>query len=138
MKQNVPIAEIMTVDLITLNPKQTLYEAEDLFRKHKIRHIPVVDGKKLLGVLSYSDLLKISYADVNDDEDSVSSIVYDMYSISQIMAKTLVTVSPNETIKEVTQTLAKHSFHSLPVVEKEELKGIITTTDLLNYFLEQY
>lgn len=138
MKQNVPIAQIMTVDLVTLNPKQTLYEAEDLFRKHKIRHIPVVEGKELLGILSYSDLLKISYADVNDEEDTVSSIVYDLYTIPQIMAKSLVTVPPEASIKEVTQVLANHSFHSLPVVEKEELKGIITTTDLLNYFLEQY
>lgn len=138
MKQRVPISQIMSTDLITLEPTDSLYDAEKLFKKHNIRHIPIAEGHKLMGVLSYSDLLKISYADVNEVDDTVASIVYDMFTIPQIMAKVLVTVPPSSTIKEVTEVLAKQSFHSIPIVEGEELVGIVTTTDLLNYFLEQY
>ncbi len=91
MKQRVPVSQIMTKELITLNLKQSLYEAENLFKKHKIRHIPVVENQKLLGVLSYSDLLKISYADVEESDDAedvpVSAVVYDVFTISQVMTK---------------------------------------------------
>lgn len=138
MKQRVPVSQIMAKDLVTLNPTQTLYEAESLFKKHKIRHIPVVEGKKLVGMLSYSDLLKISYADVTDDEERVESVVYDMFTIPQVMAKVPLSVEPETTIKEVAEILSKQTFHSLPVVENEELRGIVTSTDLINYLLEQY
>ncbi|HNQ26688.1 MAG TPA: CBS domain-containing protein [Aquaticitalea sp.] len=138
MKQRVPVSQIMSTDLVVLNPIQTLYDAEKLFKKHGIRHIPVVDGNKLVGVLSYSDLLKISYADVTETEEEVEAIVYDMFTIPQVMAKVLVTAHPETTIKEVIEILAKHTFHSLPIVDGEKLVGIVTTTDLLKYFLEQY
>lgn len=138
MKLTVPIAQIMSKDLKTLTTKQTLYEAESMFKKHKIRHIPVVDGNKLVGVLSYSDLLKISYADVTEGEEDVEAVVYDMFSISQVMAKVPVTVTSDTSIKEVIKILINQTFHSIPVVEKNgDLVGIVTTTDLLKYFLEE-
>lgn len=142
MKQRIPVSQIMTKDLITLNVSNTLYDAEKLFKNHKIRHIPVVEDKKLLGVLSYSDLLKISYADVEEAEDvetdGVSAVVYDIFSISQVMTKSPMIVEPNTTIKEVVEILTEQSFHSIPVVENGELKGIVTTTDILKYLLKQY
>ena len=139
MKLDVTVAQIMSKNLKTLTTKQTLYEAESMFKKYGIRHIPVVDQDKLVGVLSYSDLLKISYADVTEGEEDVESVVYDMFSISQVMAKVLVTVTSETPIREVIRILAKQTFHSLPVVENSgELVGIVTTTDILNYFLEEY
>ncbi|WKW47157.1 CBS domain-containing protein [Myroides sp. JBRI-B21084] len=139
MKQRVPVSQIMTTNLETLTINQSLYEAEKMFKKHGIRHIPVVEGKKIVGVLSYSDLLKISYADVTEGEEDVEAVVYDMFTIPQVMAKTPLTVTSETTVKEVVEILSKETFHSLPVVENDgELVGIVTTTDLLNYFLEQY
>ncbi|WP_419868675.1 CBS domain-containing protein [Chryseobacterium sp. CT-SW4] len=137
MKQRVPVSQIMSTKLITLNTTNTLYDAEKLLKENNLRHLPVVDGKKLIGIISLSDLLKISYTDVTDS-DEVETVVYETYTIPQIMAKTLVTTPPSANIKEVTELLSKHSFHSVPVVENGELKGIVTTTDLLNYFLDQY
>lgn len=144
MKQRVPVSQIMTKELITLHLSQSLYDAENLFQKHKIRHIPVVENEKLLGVLSYSDLLKISYADVEESESesedtaSVSYVVYDMYSIAQVMTKSPVIAEPETTIKEVVEILAEQSFHSIPIVEDGKIKGIVTTTDILKYLLQQY
>lgn len=134
----VPVSDIMTKDLIVLNPAQSLYEAEALFKKHKIRHIPVVESKKLLGILSHSDLLRISFADLTDEEDYVESVAYDMYTIDQVMAKAPITVNVDATVKEVAEVLSQQSFHSLPVVENDELVGIVTTTDLINYMLKQF
>lgn len=131
MKQRVPISQIMTTELILLNLTDDLYKAEKLFKKHKIRHLPVVSGKKIVGILSYTDLLRISYADVVDeDDDTVGSIVYDMFTVPQVMAKTPEVISSEATVKEVAEILSKREFHALPVVDNGDLVGIVTTTDL--------
>ena len=138
MRQRVPVSQIMSKELVTLTPDQSLYEAERLFKKHHIRHIPVVEGDKLIGIVSYSDLLRISFADMTDGEEEVTSVVYDMYTIPQIMAKTPLTVTADTSIKEVAEILAAQSFHSIPVVDNGKLVGLVTTTDLIKYLLEQY
>ena len=138
MKQKIPVSQIMTKELVTLNTTQSLYDAERLFKEYNIRHIPVVEGDKILGVLSYSDLLRINFADVTEGEEDVSSVVYDMYTIPQIMAKAPITVQASTNVKEVAEILTTQSFHSIPVLDGEKLVGIVTTTDLIKYLLEQY
>lgn len=137
MKKRTPISKIMTTDVITLNIIDTLETAKELFSKHNIKHIPIVQNKEVIGILSYSDMLRISYAEVSDDDSSVDTFVYDMYTIKQVMAKNLFMVPPNSTIKDVAKMLNEKEFHALPVVEDNELVGIVTTTDLINYLIEQ-
>ncbi len=139
MKQRVPVSTIMSKNLIKLNLTDDLTKAEELFKKHPIRHIPVVNGNKILGMLSYTDMLRISYADaIDEDETNVEVTVYNMFSLEQVMARDLVTVSPDTSIKEVAEILAKREFHALPVVEGDLLVGIVSTTDLIKYLIEQY
>lgn len=138
MKTIPPISGIMSVKIITLKRDDDLETAEHLFKKHKIRHIPVVDGDAIIGMLSYTDLLRISFADaVDEDEENIESLVYNMFTIEQVMAKNVVTVASDTSIKEVAEILAKKEFHALPVVDKGRLVGIVTTTDLIKYLLVQ-
>uniref|UniRef100_UPI0040497EC5 CBS domain-containing protein n=1 Tax=Gelidibacter sp. TaxID=2018083 RepID=UPI0040497EC5 len=139
MKKREPISTIMTTNVITLNNNDTLETAEKLFKKHKIRHIPVVSGQTIKGMLSYTDLLRISFADaVDEDSDIVDTVVYNMFDIEQVMAKNLVSVSSTTTIKEVAEVLASKEFHALPVIDDNKLVGIVTTTDLIKYLIAQY
>jgi len=139
MNKRTPISEIMTTLVITLNHKDGLETAEMLFKTNKIRHIPVIKGDAIIGMLSYTDLLRISFADaVYDDEETIDTIVYNMFTIEQVMVKKLISVSSTTTIREVAGILSKKEFHALPVIDNEKLVGIVTTTDLLNYLLEQY
>ncbi len=139
MKQKVPVSSIMTKDVIKLNLSDDLTKAEKLFKKHHIRHIPVVKGNKIVGMLSYTDLLRISFADaVDEDEMDIDVTVYNMFSVEQVMARNLVKVAPETTIREVAEILSKREFHALPVVEDELLVGIVTTTDLIKYLIDQY
>ena len=139
MKKREPISTIMTTNVITLNNNDTLESAEKLFKKHKIRHIPVVSGQTIKGMLSYTDLLRISFADaVDEDTDTVDTVVYNMFDIEQVMAKNLVSVSSTTTIKEVAEVLASKEFHALPVIDDNKLVGIVTTTDLIKYLIAQY
>ncbi len=133
----VPISAIMATDLVTLKKTDGLDKAEHLFKKHRIRHIPVVDGKSIIGMLSMNDLLRISFADgAYREEENVSSSIYEMFTIPQLMRSTLTTVSPDNSIKEVAKIFVKSEYHSLPVVKGDELVGIVTTTDLINYLLK--
>ena len=139
MKKNVPVSTIMTTNVIKLNVTDDLTKAESLFKKHHIRHIPVVSGNAIVGMLSYTDLLRISFVDaVFDDEEIVDATVYNMFSIDQVMAKNLIKVSPDTTIKEVAEILSQREFHALPVVLDELLVGMVTTTDLIKYLIDQY
>ena len=138
MKKRTPVSEIMTSDVITLNYSDNLATAEHLFRTNVIRHIPVVSGSSIVGMLSYTDLLRISFADSVSDQGEVESVVYDMFTIEQVMAKNLISVNSTNTIKEVAEILSKQEFHALPVVDGEVLVGIVTTTDLINYLIEQF
>lgn len=139
MKQRVPVSTIMTKNVVKLNLSDDLTKAENLFKKHHIRHIPVVSSNTIVGMLSYTDLLRISFADaVFDDEEVVDSTVYNMFSVEQVMAKNLISISPDTTIREAAEILASKEFHALPVCEGDLLVGIVTTTDLIKYLIEQY
>jgi len=138
MRNDTLISTIMSTDIIALNRDDNLETAELLFKRHKIRHIPVVKEDVVVGILSYTDLLRISFADaVDDTESEIETLVYNMFTIDQVMAKNVVTVSSKATIKEVAEILAKKEFHALPVVDDGCLVGIVTTTDLINYLLKQ-
>lgn len=139
MRQQVPVSTIMTKNIIKLTISDDLTKAESLFKHYKIRHIPVVNGETIIGMLSYTDLLRISFADaIDDDEEVVDTTVYNMFTVEQVMAKKLITITPDTTIKEAAQILATKEFHALPVCEDHLLVGIVTTTDLIKYLIDQY
>ncbi|WP_456437118.1 CBS domain-containing protein [Psychroserpens sp.] len=139
MKKRAPVSTIMTKNIIALNRTDDLETAEKLFKQHHIRHIPVVSGDVIIGMLSYTDLLRISFADaLSEDETEVDTVVYNMFTLEQVMTKNVVTVNPETTIKEVAEILTKNEFHALPVVDGGELVGIVTSTDLINYLLDQF
>jgi CBS domain-containing membrane protein len=138
MIRTAPVSDIMSKNIIALTREDNLERAEKLFKQHKIRHIPVVQGETVIGMLSYSDLLRISFSEVADDEHNIDSVVFDMFTIEQVMTKSVISIASNTSIKDAAEILAKQEFHALPVVDLGILIGIITTTDLLNYFVKQY
>ena len=136
MNKNEPISNIMTTELITLSFSDTLYSAEKRMKVNHIRHIPVVDEEKLVGLLSLSDLKRISFIDAYSQVGTEDTPVYNMLSIKDMMIKKPLTVSPDNSIFLVTEIFTHKEFHSLPVVADGKLVGIVTTTDLLNYFIK--
>ena len=139
MIEQAMVSTIMTRDMITVNYKDDLESAEHLFKTHKIRHIPVVKGNELKGMISYTDLLRISFADaIGEDEMSIDSVVYNMFTIEQVMVKSVVTMPSTSSIKEVAELLTRRNFHAIPIVDDDKLVGIVTTTDLLKFLLSQF
>lgn len=139
MKRNEPISKIMSTNVISLTLNNSLLDAEQLFKSYKIRHIPVVEQKDIIGILSLTDLQRISFANnFGEAEFNADTVVYEMLGVEQVMVKNPIAIRSDKTIKEVAEILSQNEFHALPVVEDHELIGIVTTTDLLYYLLEQY
>ena len=127
----------MTTDVVTLNINDSLTKAEGLFKEYNIRHIPVVSGNKIIGMLSYSDLLRIGVPD--EEEDKVVSMVYDMYTLEQVMTKNVKTLYHTDFIKTAALVFVESEFRALPIVdEKENVVGILSTTDLIKFLLAQF
>lgn len=139
MKKREPIRNIMTPNPIVLHLNDGLSQAEILFRKHKMRHLPVVKGEKAVGIISMTDLARISFVDSYDPADfNVDTSVYELFSLEQIMVRNPKCIHPNDTVKDAAEHFLSAEYHALPVVENDKLVGIVTTTDLIQYLLEQY
>lgn len=89
MKKREPVSHIMTPDPYVLNLNDGLSHAEILFKKHTVRHLPVVSGDEIVGILSKTDLARISFVDSYDPNDfSIDTSVYSLFSLEQIMDRT--------------------------------------------------
>ena len=137
MKNNVPVSQVMTKNILRLNFTDDLATAEKIFKKNHIRHLPVVDKGSIVGMISSNDLLRISFADaVGPDGQEIESSVYDMFSIEQIMTSKVISIPSSTSLEDTARLFLKHEFHALPVVDNDKLVGIVTTTDVIRFFLE--
>jgi len=138
MKKREKISTIMTQDVLAVDINDTLQKVNSIFNKNKIRHLPVTSHCSLVGMISLTDILRISFGNIfGEDQTGVDEAIFDMLSINQVMKHSPVTVSSDQTITEAAQILADREFHALPVTNNKELVGIITTTDLIKYFIHE-
>jgi CBS domain-containing protein len=138
MKRNERITKIMTNSPTCVQLGQKLSEVHQVMSKGGFHHVPVVDGKKLVGILSSTDLLRVSY-EHGRDARQVDAVLDHTVSIQQLMQSDMVTLKEDQTVRDAIGHFSKGQFHSLPVVDGAgHLAGIVTTTDVMQYMLEQY
>lgn len=138
MKKRVPVSTIMTQHLITAEVNDDLRHVSRLFKENHIRHLPIVSGKKLVGIISKSDIMRLSFGDIFEGQDNAGNAVFDMLTLEQVMSKNPLVISEDENIKDVAEKFTNVEFHALPVVKDEKVVGIVSTTDLIKYLIEQY
>ncbi|MFV9551917.1 HPP family protein [Algibacter sp. PT7-4] len=136
MRPYIPVSTIMVKNIIALTPREDLERAELLFNRYKIKHIPVMSHGVIVGMLSFTDLMRISFAETSANQNTIDSVVYNSFTIEQAMVKNVVTITSDTSIKEAAKILAEREFHALPIVDNGDLVGIITSTDLLNYLVK--
>ena len=139
MKKNESITKIMSANITTVQLGQPLSDVRKLMCNAHFHHIPVVDGKKLVGLVSFTDLMKINVLISGADERTVDTIIDQQFTIADIMSSNLTFIRQTETVRQAAELLSKGHFHSLPVVDDDEnIVGIVTTTDLIHYLSDQY
>ena len=133
---DIPISELMTKQVIYLSSFDGLEVAEKTMKKNHIRHLPILNEGKMTGILSLTDLQRVSFANtLSETDENMGSMIYDMFTIEQIMTHHPVFVDVNDGIIKVLHILSENEFHALPVLDDDELVGIITSTDVIKYFL---
>lgn len=120
---NEPISSIMTTDLLTVSPNDSLSHVRQILTKHRIHHVPVVENKKLMGLVTTYDLFKLSY---HPDE-------LDNIKVSEVMTKKLATLEPHDKVGSAAEIFLEHLFHAVPIVKNGELVGIVTSFDVMKY-----
>jgi CBS-domain-containing membrane protein len=139
MKKREPVSEIMTKSVISVNKdNNNLRDVKNIFHKENIRHLPVNDGQKIIGIISKNDLMRLSFGSMFDNQENADEAVLDMLSIDQVMTHNPQTADSSTEIREIAQMLIDGGFHSLPIVDDGKTVGIVTSTDVMKYFLAQY
>lgn len=128
----------MTQHVLSVKEEDSLQDVLALFRKHKFRHLPVTKGNEVSGIISSTDINRLSFGALFDNQEGADAAILDMLSIPQVMSSKPEVVAAETPIREVAEIFATKGFHALPVVEGKELKGIVTTTDVIRYMLDQY
>jgi CBS domain-containing protein len=139
MKKNDPVTKIMSTNVAVVQEGRPLSEVRKTMCDLHIHHVPIVNGKKLVGLVSFTDLMKINMVINGADERSIGTIIDQQFKIADIMSSQLTTIKNTETIRHAAELLIRGHFHSLPVVDEVgNIVGIVTSTDLIRYLNEQY
>ena len=140
LKKNESVTHIMTKDLQTITVKTPLSEVGKIFANSLFHHLPVISGSKLVGMLSFTDLMRVSFKDSFgvSAEQAVYELLDHTLSVEQVMTQNVTTISTKQTIREAAEILVDSKFHALPVVDDGELVGMVTSADLLKHLLDQY
>jgi len=117
------VREIMSRRLVTVTPDTPLSEARHLLAEHRIRRLPVMIGRRLVGIVSDRDLRSAGAS-------------RDWTPVAQIMTRRVVTVTAQTRVDEAARIILDGRFGGLPVVDGDELTGIVTETDLLRAFVD--
>ena len=137
MKKRATVDKIMTEHPHTVNLTNSVRDVANLFRENNYHHLPVVSGDKLIGIISKTDIERISFFS-GKTEEHANTTIYDVVSIDEIMTKNVEAVQKTDTIRSAAEILSSGSIHALPVLEDEKVCGIITTTDVIKFVLDLY
>jgi CBS-domain-containing membrane protein len=127
------VTQIMMGSPVTLGPEDTLDLANDVISLGRIRHIPVVDAGRLVGLLSERDLMGAAASHVFRLKQKSKSALLKSVLIRDVMKKRVVTVTPETSIKDAAHLMADKKIGCVPVVTDGAIVGLVTTTDILRY-----
>ena len=131
------VKELMSTKLITVSPEDKLDRVFFLYNFENIRHLPVVEKNKLVGILSDRDLKKIlgPKKSIIEKPDG-TTVQLSTRKVKNIMRRGVITIEPEQRAADAAAIMAKRKIGALPVVHKEKLVGIITATDILKAFVK--
>jgi acetoin utilization protein AcuB len=139
MEERVTAADLMTIDPVTVTPEANIAEVWDLMRERDIRHVPVVQGGTLVGMLSDRDLTRLDLARVLTAQGADALRHELATSIVKVMSADVIVVEPETELSDVVELLIEHKVGALPVVEPDtrEVVGIVSYIDVLRELYER-
>lgn len=139
MRKNESVTNIMSKNVISAEEGQSLSHVCEAMNEHGIHHVPVVNAGKLVGIVSFTDMMKLNLVTSAANQHTIGAILDKQFSIKDVMTANVFSINIKDTIRFATETLSSGKFHSLPVVDDNNLlKGLVTSTDLIRYLGAQY
>ena len=130
------VEDVMQAPVITITPKTSLPEAMRLVRHRGIRHLPVVEDDRLVGIVSDRDLKQAMASPATALESHELRYLLDAVTVDEIMTRAVVTVGRMFPIEEAARLMVTEKISALPVTERGKLIGIVTETDVLELFVK--
>lgn len=138
-KAGILVRDYMTRRVVSISLDETLKLANDIMRLGHIRHLPVVKGGKLVGVVSQRDLLRASLTTLLKHSKADRDLFLESIHISEVMTRRVRTATPETPLQVAARMMRKKKIGCLPVVGKDrELVGLITETDILQAFVDHF
>jgi len=125
------VRDYMTTELVTVQETDTLLDATMFFVRSTFRHLPVVRGRQLVGVITERDVKQYAPSVLSGISAENYNSIMETTPISRVMARSPITVRPEQSVLEAAKLLYAKRLGCLPVIQDNELVGIITTTDML-------
>jgi CBS domain-containing protein len=121
----------MTRSVVTMDEDQSLREAIALMQRHRIRHVPIVSGDAILGILTDRDVKRATPSLLSGVSQEEFDRVLSTTTVSHVMTRNPYTITLSTSLRDAVKLMLDRRFSSLPVVEAGRLIGILTITDLL-------
>ena len=131
------LSEIMSRGLITVDKNASLRRARRVLNQHRIRHLLVMDGKRLVGIVTDRDLRQAAPSSKSPLTMSEREEFMDELKVVEVMSRKLITASPDTTVREAAKVMVSEKIGCLPVVNGNQLVGIVTETDLLEMLVRE-
>ncbi len=126
----------MKTDLATITKDERMTTAKKILKEKKIRHLPVVDGKKLIGLVTNMDIRKAEASPATSLEIRELHYLLDKITVGEIMTRNVITISPDISIEEATTLMHDNKIGCLPVVEDGALIGMLTEEDVMEILID--
>jgi acetoin utilization protein AcuB len=125
------VRDVMQSKLVTVGPATTLPQAVRLAAERRVRHLPVIDGGELVGILSDRDIKRAMASPATSLSVHELTYLLDRLTVAEIMTRTVITIGPVVPVEEAARLMVQEKISGLPVMEGGRLVGIVTETDLL-------
>ena len=133
-----PISTIMTKNVIGVSPDESLAQVREIFDRNSIHHIPVVRYKSIVGMISKTDFVHFLHGFKGNDMDKfIDETRLRSWKVEEIMTKGLAKVDSNEPIRNVLEVFLVNRFHAIPIVDENQLVGIVTTFDIIKAIAQE-
>ena len=132
------VRDIMSSPAITVSPDTTLPAANALMKEKAIRHLPVLEKGRLVGIVSRGDLREASIsASINADQYELHFLLNKL-TVGKLMTRKVRTVAPDALVVDAADLMTEHKIAGLPVVDAEgAVVGIVTESDLLKMLVRR-
>ncbi|MCP4543496.1 MAG: CBS domain-containing protein [Chloroflexi bacterium] len=131
------VDEVMTPNLVFIESEAPLAKAEQLMDEHNVRRLPVIEGGRLVGIISKGDLREAHMAELSNRHPYEPVTEETWLTVAEAMSHPVVTVTPQTLVVETAQLMLEHKIGALPVLEAGRLVGILTDTDVIRLLVRE-